>query len=120
MKRHLKTHVNRRGACGVIVTEGIVQYWFTVINKAVFSGRIAKPIIIIKEMRKYVGWCRVKSDGEVHIEISTQLKQRSPLIATVAHEMVHIYQFQNFGLMDHGQIYKDWKKFFKKHYDLTL
>jgi hypothetical protein len=118
-RRHLKSHVIRRGDGEVEPSVSLANYWFTVINYAVFDNALPRPQFVIKQMNKYDGWCRA-DENEVVIEISTNMRSRRNFIATVAHEMVHLSQWVTRKNMGHGPDYKEWKKFFEENYGLIL
>ena len=118
-QKQLKSHVIRRGNCGLEVTESLVYYWFHIINKAAFKDQVNRPIVVVRGMRGYSGWCRIKLVGPT-IELASKAKNRKTFIATVAHEMVHLWQWQNEYELDHGQNFTYWKRHFKKQFGLIL
>jgi len=118
-QKKLKTHVTRCGHCDLEVTEHLAHYWFTVINKAVFKDQLPRPNIVIRPMRKYRGWAHAKT-GRNLMELANDPINKNEFISLIAHEMVHLWQWQTYKSMNHGQTFLYWKKFFKKHYNLSL
>jgi len=123
-KLHLKTHIIRRGSDEIYVTDSLVNYWFTIINRAVFDNRLPRPTFIIVDTAnftsKYLGMCISDGEDSAIIKISSLIKDRKTLISIIAHEMVHLSQWIDNQDMGHGVDYIEWKKFFKKHYNLNL
>ena len=119
-RKQLKTHVRLRGEGEIVVCENLVNYWFTVINAAIFNNALPKPTVIIVNTNKYFGMCISAGQGATIMKVSTMVKNRKMLIATVAHEMVHINQWLTLQKMDHGRDYLWWKKYFKDKYNILL
>lgn len=76
------------------------------INERVFKHTIDLDFVdfeIIKDKRVFA-WC----DGYT-IELSTcHIKTFQHLFETVAHELIHIWQFQNARKMNHKKKFKKW------------
>jgi hypothetical protein len=64
---------------------------------------------VVAHSRKRQGRCHVRSDGKFKIEISDRYHTHTQsLMQTMAHEMVHVHEFQN-GLSQywaHGKVFK--------------
>ena len=115
-KKKLKLHLKKYKADeNFVITESLVAYWCRVINRAVFQGKVDVHKIQIRGMRKFWGEC----DGWT-IGINEQITNRELLISTIAHEMVHQWQWDNFGKMNHADTYLEWKKKFKKEFKIDL
>lgn len=113
-------------------TKKALKYWFNVLNHVIFNGKL----VYFDEayiLNKYKFW------AEVHIFMDTKKKLYKSLILIhnrfkclrdfieiVAHEMVHLYQFQvekprenNHLNPKHGPTFYKWKTKFNR-YNLTL
>ena len=121
-KRKLKSHLERyTHEDDFIITERKAKYWFTVINKAMFNSNLPKPIgWEIKNLRGCWGRCSGRSSDNAVVGISTQIDSRDLFLATLSHEMVHIWELNMLGEMSHGKVYLKWKRLFKKKLNITL
>lgn len=123
-KLKLKTHVKTRHGEEMEVTQAKIAYWFRIINVAVFNGTLPPPRIEIGvNMRKYWGLCTPMGksfSGNANIKISDRITNRKLFISTVAHEMVHQYQWLTYGNMHHGDSYKKWSRYFKANFGFYL
>lgn len=122
-KRKLKSHLSRyKHEEDFEVTEKRVAYWWGVINKAVFGGKLPKPAAYyLSTLRDCWGACEPSdSYNNVNIHISNSIDSRDLFLATVAHEMVHQWQFITEHKMSHAASYLKWKRYFKKHYNIVL
>jgi hypothetical protein len=113
------------GSREFVPTQKKARYWFNVINTAAFDGKITFSNILVERMRLNLGLC---TEYEFHdgsktreIKIDVGIKTRAIFIATLSHEMVHILQSQTNKSMNHySKYYLRWKRYFKKHFDLSL
>ena len=122
LKTHLKNHLGKNSRY-FHPTEAMAWYWWRVINKAAFKNELPYPSeIAIKNLRGAWGTCLGKTrTNECIICISTNIKSRKLFIATIAHEMVHQWQFHfGKGTLDHGLSYKDWDRYFRSHFGIIL
>lgn len=107
-------------------TAGYLEKIFRAINRDSFNDEIEEPIITLKNTMGSYGHVTVsktwsKKDDKVHeLNISTAYLKRpiEELVATMIHEMVHLYNMQN-GVKDtsRGNVYhnKKFKEEAEKH-----
>jgi len=102
-----------------------IKHWFDFINEMMFNGLVERPSHIeIKRMRN-LG----QAEGDLNTGVTCMrlrdrfraVSQRNLIasasqmfISTVAHEMVHLWQFQTDYTMNHGRGFQEWKTKFKK------
>lgn len=95
----------------IVVQKEMVQNIYTAVNNAVFNGVLEMPKIVVRDYTKKnfwgecEGWQRGSRWGEhytVVIRIEKQFPNLKKLIAAVAHEMVHQYEWEYHGVMTHG------------------
>jgi len=95
----------------LVVQKEMVQNIYTAVNNAVFNGVLEMPKIVVRDYTKKnfwgecEGWQRGSRWGEhytVVIRIEKQFPNLKKLIAAVAHEMVHQYEWEYHGVMTHG------------------
>ena len=119
-KKKLKAHISKPVCVSkshqFTPTESVAWYWWHVINKAAFNNSLPYPVIAIKNLRGAWGNCNGKT-----INISTNITNRKFFIATVAHEMVHQWQFHYAaGKLNHGNLFRDWDVYFRKNFGIIL
>lgn len=116
-KKKLKDHISKIVplSCQFTPTESVAWYWWHVINKAAFKNALPPPEITIRKLRGAWGNC----NGE-NITISTNITNKKLFIATVAHEMVHQWQFHYGAKLNHGNVFRDWDIYFKKTFGIVL
>jgi hypothetical protein len=111
-----------------------VKYAYNTVNKYVFDNVLIRPEIKLGTLRKAWGWClggtELEPSGSLCV-IKLSDKWYSPqwFINTLAHEMVHQWQWDVEGpareaigheaLMSHGPSFFIWKERFE-YYDLHL
>jgi len=123
LKDHLKTHLGKNSSCYFTPTESVAWYWWRVINKAAFKNKLPYPKeIVIRKLRGAWGICDGKARMDMCvITISSDITNRKLFIATVAHEMVHQWQFHYAaGNLHHGSNFRDWDVYFKRNFGITL
>lgn len=95
----------------LVVQKEMVENIYTAVNNAVFNGVLTMPKIVVRDYTKKnfwgecEGWQRGSRWGEhytVVIRIEKHFPNLKKLIATVAHEMVHQYEWEYYGVMTHG------------------
>ena len=100
-------------------------YWIKTINDELFKGRL--PDFHEIEIRRRHGcWAEcmvyITDCGETHkyvLSLNHRMNSKKHFIQILAHEMVHLWQFMNYGSMDHGESFKSWKETFQEH-DILL
>lgn len=102
-------------------TAGFLEKAFRVLNKEYFEGLLEEPIITIQSTPKAYGHVTVgktwnRADGEERHELNigagTLDRPIEEVIATLMHEMVHIYNIQN-GVKDTSRGYTYHNKHFR-------
>ena len=112
------------------------QSWFRILNNGMFGGNLTSPEIAVRSMRFDWGLCIANWDNRkcrkgtfnqrvipyhVPIDYRIELHNKFPrwidFIETLAHEMVHLYQFQvwNDPYSNHNANFYSWKNYFKQH-----
>lgn len=95
----------------VVVTVTKVEQIYDAINNSVFGGVLTRPKIVVKDYTKRAmwgeceGWQRGSRWGPNYtavIRIEKNFPNLKKLIAAVAHEMVHQYEWEYYGVMTHG------------------
>ena len=91
-------------------------YAFGLINRAMFNDCLSRTEIQIRKLRGVWGWCY----GDLHtqkndwIAINDSFPNKTHFIRVLAHEMVHQYQIEQLGQIDHGMTFEDWNSKFRK------
>ena len=105
-------------------TKSDFLYWFTFINSAMFDNCLRMPDefqfrrlrgafgIAIGDTKTGRTVIRLKERFTSEKIRSVAVSSRQMFIATLAHEMVHILEFQISGTMKHGTFFRNWKKKF--------
>lgn len=121
-KKKLQAHLERyKHEDSFIVTNRKISYWFNVINRAMFDGKLPRPKFELKKMEDAWGMCwHTKKTGEIIIYLDTGIDSRDLFIATLAHELVHFWQQLNEGRQSHIKSYLRWKRIFKKKLNIDL
>ena len=109
-----------------IVTLSDITLWFDIINDEMFSNGLDKfmKIDICEELGDDDGpfWaaagCWVYNDTQLPmgstLEIVTVFPCFQMFLCTLAHEMVHLFQWQELGISDHGPTFEAWSETFLK------
>ena len=96
----------------LIVTTDMVSNIYTAVNNAVFNGILEQPKLVVRDYKhrqiwgECEGWQRGSRWGEhytVVIRIQKYFPNLKKLIAVVAHEMVHQWEWDKCGVMTHGK-----------------
>lgn len=119
-KKKVKSHVNKYGhESGFEINYRHVAYWFGVINRAAFRNTLPVPKFVLNRMKDTWGWC-ISDPKSTVIKINSNIDNRELFLATLAHEMVHQYQYINEGKMTHQGSFKEWKQYFKHHMKISI
>jgi len=110
----------------------VVDTLFKEINEKVFAGYLSRPVIRITRARKYYGTCvRRESDngkrlailisGPLHRDDGGGGTKGDRLLDTLAHEMVHLWQYQK-GLRynEHDNTFLQWLPVIKEKLGIEL
>jgi len=125
-KIKLKKHLDRNKADeNFVITEGLALYWWRIINRAAFGGKMKTPIRFDikpdRTMRDCWGECKGYDAGEVKISVNETIVNRELLIATITHEMIHQWQWENFNKMNHTDShYRRLSRKFKKEFGIGI
>lgn len=119
----LKEHVKYRGGEETIVTEQLVRYWWSVLNVAVFYGKLSKPIKVeTKQLKGSFGEAEVntKHKGRINIRLQNKFLSKCLFLTVLLHEMVHAWEHQHHTVMGHGKRFYAWKNRIKRTTGLDL
>jgi hypothetical protein len=118
-KRKLKSHIAKYGKdSNFVMTEQMLKTWFHVINKAAFRNKLPVPKFEIRNLRG--AWGLAEAKGNCVISMSTAIDSRELMIGTLAHEMVHQWQYLFEATMSHTGSFLKWKRYFKKNLQISL
>lgn len=121
-KKKLKAHLQKNFNSDFTPTESIAWYWWHVINKAAFKSQLPQPTkISVRTL--YCAWGECLCDyrnNTSEISISIAIQTRKMFIATVAHEMVHQWQFHFGSKVNHGKQFKDWDTYFRNNFQIII
>lgn len=102
----------------------MVSYWWRILNIAVFDGKLGKPTQVqFGEYKGFWGMCRptdYKFDGRLDLLLTYLYPSKRTFLEVLVHEMVHIFEYQTYGIMSHSTTFFDWKLEVKKAVDLNL
>jgi SprT-like family len=115
-----------------------INYAYNIINRYVFDNQLRKPFIEQKSTHKAWGWCKWEDQEQqngswCHIRLSDKWFCQQWFMNTLAHEMVHQYQWdyyrwdhlEEYGRQmnvysgGHGPSFYMWRDRFE-HYGLNL
>lgn len=132
-KKILKHLIKRGGEGNFIVTPALVLYWWHYLNKALFNDELIPPYeIVCKRFHSRDGWCEpwfargtnpTNRDGLVRLGINSEMYDRKTFLETLAHEMVHQWEWHSGLWKDypiHGKTFTQWKKPLKEAVSLIL
>ena len=112
------------------------QSWFRILNRGMFGRNLIQPKIIVRRMINDWGLCIADWDNRkcragtfnqrvipyhvpinYRIELHNKFPRWKDFIETLAHEMVHLYQFQVWKdpYSNHNANFYSWKNYFKQH-----
>jgi DNA topoisomerase VI subunit B len=87
------------------------------INRAVFSGTLQRPRIRLSSSREFWGEIEVGYRGHRHgprhtlcMRFARQFPSMKTMINTVAHEMVHQWEWERNNNLTHGQAFYAWNE----------
>jgi len=101
-----------------------VHKTYDLINKYVFNNKLKRPKITLSQCRDYWGlctglWYPTRSGRCVEIKLSDKWYCAQWMVAVLAHEMVHQYQWEILGrnmegklkwnVMNHGPSFYEWR-----------
>jgi hypothetical protein len=99
------------------------RFWFSILNKEIFDGRLC-PVdeIDIRQRRMAYAYYECEEDEDysyTRILMNNKYKSKQFFICVLCHEMCHHYQFLHNEPLGHGPSFMKWKeKINKKGIDL--
>jgi hypothetical protein len=110
-----------------LATHRKVTYWFNILNKEIFGNKLTRPkgVFIrerlqLKTQRLYAQCCGYYDPKDqypiVDLQLSDKFRHVQHFISVLAHEMIHMFQWEYEGSMNHGKksFFKPWKDKFAK------
>jgi DNA-binding sugar fermentation-stimulating protein len=121
-KKQLKSHIERGSSNNVVVSVPLVAYWFHIINTAAFKDELPTPDkIVVRKLNGKWGICEgSRKTKNCVITINSKIPNKTFFLATIAHEMVHHYQWVKTNDVNHGKTFKEWKEFFRKNFSISI
>lgn len=101
-----------------------VKHVYNLLNEKIFNDTLNRPNIILGKCRGYWGMCYgetkpYKNGSYCKIKLSDKWYSAQWMIVTLAHEMSHQYQWDNYTIMNHGpSFYRHQFKLYR--YDIPL
>lgn len=97
------------------VKRSTLEHIYDSINRAVFGGALKRPRIILSHTREYWGEIEVGNRGNQYgprhtfcIRFAREWPNMKLVINTVAHEMVHQWEWERNANATHGQAFYAW------------
>lgn len=122
-RKFIRSHLQRRGNKPVIVTERMCQYWWRVLNSAIFYSKL-HPLssINVARTRGAFAWTigLYGSDGRVSLKIQQTFPSRLMFLTVLVHEMVHAWEYQHCSTMGHGKRFFLWQGRIKRTVGMDL
>lgn len=123
----IEQHVIKHGHEACDITPRMLRYWWTKLNTELFEGGLWVPQLSYGD-DPTPGCGKAEVDGatfplggqRVRLHISNSITTRQAMLATLAHEMVHQYQYQNDLPMTHGETFLAWEAPIKLITGLTI
>src|SRR4051812_705114 len=98
-----------------------VVFWYDNLNEHIFENDLPKlTAVIFRESKDYWGAvaCERYKRGEKRLKadlyLSHHFESFKEFVRVMAHEMVHIWEFDNFSVMGHGERFFQWETKLKK------
>jgi hypothetical protein len=117
-------HLVQRGHEPCKLTLHMLRYWHKRLNQELFNGELLPCQITCgvspPEHGSIFGVCEPLPDRRVRIHIDPRCITRSSVITTMAHEMVHQWQYQTQGYMHHGNNFRAWGARIKKELGVQI
>jgi hypothetical protein len=83
------------------------------LNKDIFRNKLPRVQIQLKRLHGYWGECE-HDDIKFTIRLNKRFASKQFFIMVLAHEMVHIHQYANLGIMNHGASFHSWRPKFAR------
>lgn len=83
------------------------------LNLDIFKNKLPSAKICLKRLSGYYGECYF--DGKkFNIKLNKRFRNKQFFLMVLAHEMVHVYEYQFLGTMTHGSSFYAWRPIFAK------
>lgn len=108
-RKLIKKHILRRGNEPVKLTSKLVRYWWNLLNIAVFKGTL-KSLKRIKlfAYKNVHAWAIPEKKQQISLAIQPEFISRTLFLSILVHEMVHAWEYQQHGTIDHGEHFLSW------------
>ena len=124
IRKHVETRGHERN---VIITKRMAKLWWNRLNKAVFNGMLHEPRIdvlnVVSDVDTYgEHHAHEDDDGSRYtvIRLKKKLDTRKVFLCTLVHEMVHQWEWEQFGRTTHHKYFFMWKDVIRQAVDLPL
>jgi hypothetical protein len=126
----LKDALNKTSKQEYLVTKAKLKRWFDIINEEVFANDLIKiqlkvhdhpyelyePTKRYSDVRAYYIVEDVDTEQEYsYIIVKRQFPSLQLFLKVLVHEMVHHFTWSNDRILNHGPVFKKWKKPLKLH-----
>lgn len=121
-RKLIKQHLKEKGREPINVTIDVVEYWWDILNIAVFVEELPRPVKV-KVKTLTTSWAWTKSSGlpnRVNLVICDKFETYRLFLAILVHEMVHSYEYLKYEDMSHGETFTKWKGRIKRTTNLPL
>jgi hypothetical protein len=122
----IRDHLLKHGHLTVAPTTRMLRHWWSRINAELFGGELL-PAQITYGDEPTEGYTTEECDGvtfplggqRVRLHIASSQTTKAAVLATLAHEMIHQWQYQNDQPMTHGVTFDSWADLIKTETGLT-
>lgn len=122
-REKIHKHLNRVGHKPVVLSEKLIRRWWSVLNDAVFYGKLSQPRRIrLHNARGHHAQVECHSEAEAvwELQMSTEYPTRWMFLDVLVHEMVHAWEHMRHRVMGHGKRFVLWKSRIKRTVWLDL
>tara|TARA_B100001750_G_C15474980_1_gene581952 strand:+ start:384 stop:785 length:402 start_codon:yes stop_codon:yes gene_type:complete len=101
-----------------IPSKHLVTRWFNILNEEIFNNEV-HPFqnISIKRKSDCHGWHQGCYNGDYvfgELSLTDTFENKTYFLYTLAHEMIHQWQWMKYNKTDHGQTFMKWKNKLEK------
>tara|TARA_B100000470_G_C19682840_1_gene342860 strand:+ start:439 stop:840 length:402 start_codon:yes stop_codon:yes gene_type:complete len=108
----IRKHINKDQP--LVPSKHLITRWHNILNNEIFNNRIHpfKKIEIKRKQGCYAEHIGEEDDKYLYgtLSITNLFSNKSYFIFTLAHEMVHQWQWMHLYKTDHGQTFMKWKE----------
>ena len=126
-REYIKRHIERSGhKRDIAITRHLVMKWWNLLNHAVFYGRLVRPFrISIVRLKGGWGECQPHlndrhGNKRIEIRFRTHYATKKMFLDALVHEMVHMWEYQQYTTMGHCKRFNVWKGRIKRTTGLDL